>query len=71
MLTDELHLVNRLHKEGINCDAFAGDTYRDARREKVRGAIKKHDLTDKPCWNVNGKPKSYAWAFEMTYGEKL
>jgi hypothetical protein len=71
VLTDELLLVNKLHREGISCDAFAGDTYRQTRREKVRGAIKKNALSDKLCWKVNGRDRTYADAFLATYGESL
>lgn len=68
-LRQELWFAQRLtdHRAGI----FDGLTDRDTRRERFRAAILDHGLTEVIVGRQDGKPATYAQAFEQLFGEPL
>lgn len=68
-LDRELWLARRLREHGAA--VFEGVTDRDTRRERVRAAILENGLASVVVGRREGKPCTYAEAFELVYGEPL
>lgn len=70
-LDGELWLARRLGKHGVLV-VFEGDTDPETRKERMRQAILDRGLAPVICGRGrDGKPNTYALAFERLYGEYL
>jgi hypothetical protein len=68
-LAHEQWLAQRLGEHGAG--VFTGLTDRDTRRERFRAAILEHGLEAVVVGRHEGKPQTYAQAFERLFGEAL
>jgi len=69
LLRGEQWLLRRLLQHQV--DALAGVTEAGGRKARFRAAIQLHGLDVIICGTRDGKPVTYAQAFQRLYGERL